>query len=265
MGKLGDTLRERRNALHITIEQAEEHTKLRARLLVALEAGDYERLPDPGYVRGYISSYARYLELDPLPLLAMYKAETGITHTAKLDLPQAGTAVAPSGQQHALPFKSGIAAVVVIGVLSLSVWVISSLVSGPEPTPPPPVAPISDVQASEAETPTAKPSTPGGSTEQPAVDSGDDAETGEEELVPFTLGVRVASDGASWVRVVVDGKRAYEGTLAGGQSKTFEVAREATVRVGKRESVTLTRDGEPIDVRGSGDVPTVTLKAEPVR
>ena len=77
MGQLGDTLRERRTALGISIAQAEEATRIRGKLLTALEAGDYARLPNPGYVRGYVSSYAKYLELDPVPLLAMYRAETG--------------------------------------------------------------------------------------------------------------------------------------------------------------------------------------------
>ena len=66
MGQLGETLRDRRLALGITLETAEEDTKIRGRLLEALEQGDYARLPDPGYVRGYVSSYSRYLELDPI-------------------------------------------------------------------------------------------------------------------------------------------------------------------------------------------------------
>lgn len=262
MGKLGETLQERRLALGITIEQAEEQTKMRARLLSALEAGDYDRLPDPGYVRGYISSYARYLELDPLPLLAMYKAETGASTTSQLDLPQAAEAVAPSGQQHALPLRTGVIALIAVGVLSLSIWMATSVLSGPEPTPPVPVPPTESIEASDPATEAAEPA-----TTDPSSD-GEDRPAAEDEasgLVPFTLGVTVAQDGASWIRVTVDGKPAYEGTLAGGQSKTFEVAEEATVRIGKRESVTLTRDGQPVDMRGDGDVPTVTLKAEPVQ
>ena len=74
MGQLGDTLRERRMSLGISLETAENDTKIRGRLLKALEDGEYARLPNPGYVRGYVSSYARYLELDPVPLLAMHRA-----------------------------------------------------------------------------------------------------------------------------------------------------------------------------------------------
>ena len=59
MGQLGDTLRDRRISLGISLETAENDTKIRARLLEALEAGEYDKLPNPGYVRGYVSSYSR--------------------------------------------------------------------------------------------------------------------------------------------------------------------------------------------------------------
>lgn len=262
MGKLGDTLRERRGSLGISIDQAESDTKMRARVLEALESGDYDRLPDPGYVRGYISSYARYLELDPLPLLAMYKAETGATRMGRLDLPQVNEAVAPTGEQHALPVRAALIVVGVLAVLSLAIWGISSAWRGPEPTPPVPLNPTETTETtapSEAETTTTKPERPAVEPEEPT----ESAETADGEPAPFTLRVAVDADGASWLRITVDGRAAYEGTLAGGQSKSFEVTDEAAVRVGKPESVTITRDGEPVDITKNGDVPTVTLKAEP--
>ena len=55
------------------------------------------------------------------------------------------------------------------------------------------------------------------------------------EQQPFTLTVTVAADGASWLRVTVDGKTAYEGVLTGGQSKEFEVTEKAKIRIGKPE------------------------------
>ena len=38
--------------------------RFRLRVPEVIALGNYDRLPNPGYVRGYISSYARYLELD---------------------------------------------------------------------------------------------------------------------------------------------------------------------------------------------------------
>lgn len=248
MGALGDTLRERRMALGISLEQAEASTRIRARLLEALEKGEYDRLPAPGYVRGYVSSYSRFLELDPLPLLALYKSESGTHGPQDLDLPQIREAVVPSAQQHALPWRAGIAALLIVALLSLSIWAVTRMWRGPEPTPPEPSVPIQTTETAEpTETPSASPAT------QPA-----------SELLPFTLEVRVSAEGASWLRITVDDLKAYEGVLTGGQSKTFEVSDSASVRIGKPDLVTVLRDGEPVDLPG-GDTPTVKLKASATR
>jgi cytoskeletal protein RodZ len=65
MSTLGEILKAQRTSLGLSLEQAESATRVRGRLLEALENDDLERLPAPGYVKGYVWSYAKYLELDP--------------------------------------------------------------------------------------------------------------------------------------------------------------------------------------------------------
>ncbi len=247
MSRLGDTLRERRTTLGFSVEQVQEATRIRAGLIVALESGDWAKLPNPGYVRGYISSYARFLELDPMPLLAMYKAESGAGRFHELNLPHTDEAVAPSGQQHAVPVRTAIVAAVVIALISVSVWAVTRIWRGPEPTLPEP-APLTET------TPTADTSaTSVKKAPAPAV-----------KYRPFTLEVAVDQNGASWVKVTVDGNKAYEGTLTGGQAKRFEVTKSATVLVGQPSAVTILRDGKPVDVPPSKGTPKVTLTAEKI-
>lgn len=246
MGALGDTLRERRGQLGVTLEQAEAATRIRARLLEALENGEHDRLPAPGYVRGYISSYARFLELDPVPLLALYKAESGAKTVQDLNnLPQTSEAVVPMGQQHAVPWRAAVSVLLVVALVSLSIWVITRIWQGPEPTPPEPIVPTQETQTPEP-------------TETPSID----AVEKPSQVLPFTLTVQIATEGASWLRITVDGLKAYEGTLAGGQSKEYEVTSEAKVRIGRPDEVTVLRDGEEVDIP-KGDTPTLTLKAKP--
>ncbi len=253
MGKLGDTLRERRVALGITLEQAEAGTRIRSRLLEALEDGAYERLPNPGYVRGYISSYARFLELDSVPLLNMYKAETGAARYSELNLPQTEEAVKPTGQQHAMPWRAALSVALAIALISLAIWAITRFVSGPEPTPPVPT-PVTE--------PTSTPDAGNAATEEtkPVVKATPDTQK-EAPKQPFTLTVRVSDTGASWVRITVDGDQAYEGTLAAGQEKEYEVTSSAVVRIGKPESVTVLKDGKEVDVKNTGGISKVTIEA----
>ena len=69
---LGDWLRERREELGLSLEQAEAETRIRLRYLEALETEDFDALPDPVVGRGFLRNYAAYLELDPRAAVSRY-------------------------------------------------------------------------------------------------------------------------------------------------------------------------------------------------
>ncbi len=73
MDELGSILREAREAQGLTLAQVENATRINQRFLAALESGEYGALPTPVHVRGYLRNYARFLQLDPLPLLERYE------------------------------------------------------------------------------------------------------------------------------------------------------------------------------------------------
>jgi cytoskeletal protein RodZ len=253
---LGDTLRKRRIEMGKTITDAEAATRIRGRLLSALENGEYAQLPNPAYVRGYIISYARWLDLDTAPLLTMYRAESGaVGPTASV--PRRETVVPSREKAHAVPWK---AAVIVAGLLLtviLAVWGVGSL-KREEPATTIPLPTQSGDTTGTGET-------PGSSGEQSAaVSTGSAAATetvAPSASQPFVLKVEVAPDSASWLQIKVDGKTAYVGTLVSGQSKEFDVTSEAVVLIGRPSVVTVYRDGNKVDIPQSDNTPTVTLKA----
>lgn len=61
---IGATLREARARLGLDVQQAEEQTKIRTRYIRALENEDWEILPGPVYVRGFLRTYGSVLGLD---------------------------------------------------------------------------------------------------------------------------------------------------------------------------------------------------------
>jgi len=71
--ELGTLLREAREARGVTLAEAQEATKINSRYLEGLEEGQYDVLPSEVHVRGYLRNYARYLQLDPKPLLDRYE------------------------------------------------------------------------------------------------------------------------------------------------------------------------------------------------
>lgn len=69
---LGEFLRGERERRHITIEQVASATKINVKLLHALESDNYDALPAKPFVRGFVTSYTRYVGLDYREVLARF-------------------------------------------------------------------------------------------------------------------------------------------------------------------------------------------------
>jgi cytoskeletal protein RodZ len=77
VARLGDALRQQREQMGVTIEQAAEDTRIREKFLQAIESGDYQSLPGTVYTKGFLRNYAGYLGLDAEEMLALYTGERG--------------------------------------------------------------------------------------------------------------------------------------------------------------------------------------------
>ena len=62
--ELGKLLRQNREQQQLSLGDVSEHLKLPARQVEALENADFSKLPEPVFVRGFLRSYGRYLNLD---------------------------------------------------------------------------------------------------------------------------------------------------------------------------------------------------------
>ncbi|MCH3943159.1 MAG: helix-turn-helix domain-containing protein [Atopobiaceae bacterium] len=60
-----DMLVERRRQLGLSVEQASRVLKIKEQVLIAFEEGDFSHIPKSGYAQGMLSSYARYLGMNP--------------------------------------------------------------------------------------------------------------------------------------------------------------------------------------------------------
>lgn len=75
MRTVGQVLKEEREKKFYTIDEIEKATKIRKELLVALENGDYSKLPPPTFTQGFIKNYGKFLGLDNEKLLAIFRRE----------------------------------------------------------------------------------------------------------------------------------------------------------------------------------------------
>lgn len=77
MDELGQILREARETKGLTLAEVQSEIRISTRFLEALESGEYQVLPTPVHVRGFLRNYARFLGLDPQPLLDRYSFNEG--------------------------------------------------------------------------------------------------------------------------------------------------------------------------------------------
>lgn len=163
MQTIGERLEEARKRKGISIREAAESTKIRGDYLQKFEANSFEVDLPPLYVRGFLRSYARYLDLDPDRIVSDFDAVNGReTRPARRESreaygrvdfgepgrgPEAGP-TAPAGrsdQDQALMLKYGLlagAAVVALVVIILLINVLftrsparpAQIAQGPTPT-----------------------------------------------------------------------------------------------------------------------------------
>ncbi|MEI6477392.1 MAG: helix-turn-helix domain-containing protein [bacterium] len=72
---IGDKLKRARTRRRLSVAQAEEETRIRARFILALEGDSWDQIPSEAYGRGYLESYAGYLQLAVEPIMRQYARE----------------------------------------------------------------------------------------------------------------------------------------------------------------------------------------------
>jgi cytoskeleton protein RodZ len=243
MPSVGEILAAERRRQGKTLPDVVDGTKIRSRLLDALESGRYEELPSPAYVKGYIQSYARYLEIPAEPLLEQYKLESSSTirpaNPADRYLSEIPVEpiVADRDRQHAIPRNVVVIVAAGLILLVLALCGISRLLGGgsggANTTPPAP----SSTPASAS---------PGTTSSVAATNASNPSVT--KTTGSFKLRVTVRTGLASFVKATVDGLTANAGTLQGGDSREWLVTSKATLVIGNPAAVVVTRDGKTIAV-----------------
>ncbi|MCG9885924.1 MAG: DUF4115 domain-containing protein [Cyanobacteria bacterium] len=167
LAEIGDRLRQRREALGLSLDAVCARTKIQRRLLQALETANVAILPEPVYVRGFIRQYADALELDGTELSMAYPLENVGPSRASWG------AIVPAPRVRPLHLYGLYIVLLVLSVVGLSVLIQRSNSWGPaarspvptaavptppeSPTPPTPAPTVSPSPAAIA-TPTPSPS-----------------------------------------------------------------------------------------------------------
>ena len=69
IGTAGQKFKSAREAKGVTISEAAAATKILTKFIVAMENDDFKGMSAPVYIKSFIRLYAKYLNLDPIPLI----------------------------------------------------------------------------------------------------------------------------------------------------------------------------------------------------
>jgi len=207
-------------------------TKIRAAYLAALEEERLDVLPPPPYSKGFVRTYARLLGLDAERLLAEV--------AARLPPPSpdlSGPGEIPLEPAQPVPRWRRVATLVLWAALLFALYAAyvgyTQLREFARPVPSAQPEPSPQLEA---------PSPPAPVTPPPA----------PLESPPPPLGVTLtlSTTGRSWLRVVADGQRVFQGILEAGETRTWSAARDLSIRIGNAAAVQLIVNGRPLGPLG---------------
>ncbi|WP_341675462.1 RodZ domain-containing protein [Niveibacterium sp. SC-1] len=116
----GEALRQAREARGLTRSDIAQMLKLSVRQIEAIEEERFDKLPGQAWVRGFVRNYARYLDLDPAPLLARLQPRGPVDQRLDLESNAEGTVPAePNGYKSpsALPALLALVVLVIVGLV----------------------------------------------------------------------------------------------------------------------------------------------------
>jgi cytoskeleton protein RodZ len=249
---IGARLRAARERKGLTVLQSAEKLHMDARLLEALESGDFASLGAAVYVRGHLRRYAELVGESVAELQALYAGATPAATPDLTRIPRAGHS--PESSQLLLP---AMVAVVVLALAGVVWW----LVSLPGKTHPPPVA----AQPLTVPVPASAGAGPAASATDRS-DSGTSAPTASAPTA--TAPAPVAPDGqvhlalkfaeASWIKIWdASDKALLDGLMASGTSRTVDGTAPVRLVIGNARAVGLAINGQLVNldsmVRRRGD------------
>ncbi|MFV0244500.1 MAG: helix-turn-helix domain-containing protein [Qingshengfaniella sp.] len=103
---LGDLIRGERATMGRSLLEVQRDLKIKAEYLAAIEDADLAAFETPGFIGGYVKSYARYLGMNADWVYRRFCQESGFSHVAGLDARVYSTKPQPS-RGAATPVSSG--------------------------------------------------------------------------------------------------------------------------------------------------------------
>ncbi len=234
MPEIGDELRAVREARHLSLSEISEQLHIRTVYLEALENEQWAVIGAPVYVRGFLRHYARFLGIDPQPMVDYYNAT----------LPRSGALAANPERSRSLSrtHRRGPSAWIWLGAIAAAALVAFVGYNYSQFRP---AAKSAIVAAPIAASPEVRQSAE--ARESGAAQAAMIPSSPVRTRAPRTLELRLTE--RAWLLVHIDGAKRLEGTFPPGTRRAYH-GRLADIRTGNAGGVVLRVNGREIGTMG---------------
>jgi cytoskeletal protein RodZ len=226
--EIGSNLRQIRQDNDLSIEDISERTRIQPRLLRALEEGRFDVLPEPVYIQSMVKKYGESLGVNCLEL-------------AK-SVPVSQSQIVPAEKTR----WSGISGPRIRPIHLYGTYILLLLVS---------ISALShslnnslnNAAASVLPTPAAQ----SNSLTSVAANGDQNNLTADGPNQGSPVELQISAKSNSWVKIVVDGKKTFEGTLDAGKAQSWKAQRELILTTGNAGGLVVTQNNQQLGELGA--------------
>jgi cytoskeletal protein RodZ len=249
-GSIGQTLRQRRESLSLTLDEIERHTHVRKHYLQALELGDFNHLPSSVQTRGMLNNYAHFLDMDVDAILLQFAEGLQVKRMerqpARVESRPSATSkfpprvTIPASLRRYLSLDILVGGGLILILFAFAIWGTSRVISlHAAITPQSTAQSISDILAGVSGTVTLTPTPSLAGTEAAIPTAGITAIGTIPPAGPGPVQIVVVALEQAYLRVTVDGKIQFDGRIMIGTAYSFSGNNQIEVLTGNGAGISI--------------------------
>jgi cytoskeletal protein RodZ len=260
MKEIGKTLKDKREQMNLSLSDVYNATRIQEKYLAAIEVGNLDVFKAEVYYKSFLRSYSKYLGFDPEEFIDLFNTQKcAIEQASKLE--EASFCESLVNQHKNSFYKKRILIVIFVSIFLVLLVAFVSLYRN-----------ISKV-AQSMRTDTFKQVK---NEELVLIEDNTVILEQEEALIkedvaeteiPTKQNLEIEAKENVWIRLDIDGRTVYEGTLSKGSKKIWEADKSFMLKVGYAPGVKVFFNGEDVDVVSGAvqDINTIVLKKNDIR
>mgnify|MGYP003587116420 CR=1 FL=1 len=239
MSLVGDILKNEREKQDLSVKDVENGTNIRSLYISAIEENNYDVLPGEVYLKGFLRSYANFLNIDSDYILQSYKEQKGDSIT-EIETFQEKQILKPKKK-----VRKGRVTILFVAVILILVAIFFFFANNDKQSATGSIA--KEIVSSSMAT----------------VTKTESNKTNEKTNNKVILKAEFIDD--CWIQVSSENKVIFEGIVKAGEKNEWKADKELNLKIGNAGAVKLNLNGKDLASLGkNGEVVTKTLSIDTI-